>query len=205
MAGNRCRGIDPSLVAFDIDSVIADTMGLFLDIAREEYRIDHICYDDITNYDLTACLDMAPDIIESILKRIQNGGYTSTLKPVPGASEVLSKVSRYHRPILMVTARPYPGPIEAWIHLTLGLDASAVEIIATGSYDAKIEILTDRSVSFFVEDRLETCYTLHGAGIVPIVFKQPWNRAYHPFVEVESWRDIESLLDLEVCPSELRA
>ena len=34
--------IDPASIAFDIDGVVADTMTLFLDIARDEYNIDWI-------------------------------------------------------------------------------------------------------------------------------------------------------------------
>ena len=30
--------IDPAAVAFDIDGVVADTMRLFVDIVREEFR-----------------------------------------------------------------------------------------------------------------------------------------------------------------------
>ena len=41
--------IDPTSVAFDIDGVIADTMALFLDIARKEYRVNGICYEDMTS------------------------------------------------------------------------------------------------------------------------------------------------------------
>jgi uncharacterized HAD superfamily protein len=44
--------IDPTSVAFDIDGVVADTMTLFLDIARQEYNLNSIQYSDITSYKL---------------------------------------------------------------------------------------------------------------------------------------------------------
>ena len=138
--------IDPSNVAFDVDSVIADTMGLFLDIARDIYRIDSIRYEDFTAYDLTQCLDLDESVISAIVDRIQDGRYTSTLEPIIGAPEVLAKVGKKHRPLIFVTARPYPGPINDWLHDTLPLESSAMEIIATGSYEGKIAVLLEGMV-----------------------------------------------------------
>ena len=186
--------IDPATVAFDVDSVIADTMRLFLDIARDHYRINSIRYEDLTSYELTTCLDLDVQVISAIIDRIQNGQYSATLKPIAGAPEVLARVGRNHRPLLFVTARPYPGPINDWLHDTLSMALSDMEIIATGSYEGKIAVLLERGVDCFVEDRLETCYSLKTAGITPILFKQPWNRRPHPFLEVETWRELETLL-----------
>ena len=50
--------IDPSAVAFDIDSVVADTMSLFIDIARDEFNINGIQYSDFTSYFLEECIDV---------------------------------------------------------------------------------------------------------------------------------------------------
>jgi hypothetical protein len=54
--------------------------------------------------------------------------------------------------------------------------------------------LTERNISCFVEDRLETCYPLREAGVTPILFRQPWNRKRHPFTEVGSWQELESMI-----------
>ena len=186
--------IDPRSVAFDIDSVIADTMALFIDIAREEHRIDHLKYEDITAYDLSACLNLSLPVIEAIVNRIQDGGYRAALKPIPGAAEVLAKVGKCHSPLLFVTARPYAGPIRDWVNESLALNPSEVEIVATGSFDDKVDVLTGRKITHFVEDRLETCYALQAGGVTPILFRQPWNRSRHPFTEVGSWQELESLI-----------
>jgi uncharacterized HAD superfamily protein len=81
-----------------------------------------------------------------------------------------------------------------WIDDFLPLHSSDVEIVATGSFDDKVEVLTERNISFFVEDRLETCFSLQAAGVTPILFRQPWNRIEHPFTEVGTWRELESLI-----------
>ena len=187
--------IDPTSVAFDIDGVFADTMKLFLDIAREEYNIDKIRYEDITCYTLEECIDIDAKIIEAIIAGIMEGSHKATLKPIEGATDVLTKIGRYHRPILFVTARPYQRPIYDWIRSVLPLDTDSMEVIATGSFVAKVDVLANKDISYFVEDRLETCFPLQEAGITPVLFRQPWNRKSHPFVEVGTWKELESLIE----------
>jgi 5'(3')-deoxyribonucleotidase len=189
------RMIDPMSLAFDIDGVFADTMTLFLDIAREEFKIYDVSYEDITCYILEECIDMDPDLIETILIRILNGTHRPPLKPIAGATRVLTRLAKIHSPILFVTARPYGEPIYQWIQSMLPLENDSVEVVATGSFDAKIDVLSSRDISYFVEDRLETCYPLFAAGVTPILFKQPWNRKCHPFMEVGTWEELESLIE----------
>jgi 5'(3')-deoxyribonucleotidase len=186
--------IDPSSLAFDIDGVLADTMTLFLDIARKEYKIRDVKYEDITCYILEECVDIDPVLIETILTRIMDGTHKSSLKPMPGARNVLARLGRLHTPILFVTARPYGEPIYEWIQSILPLEPDSIEVVATGSFDAKVDVLSSRHISYFVEDRLETCYPLFEAGVTPIIFKQPWNRKRHPFIEVGTWKELESLI-----------
>lgn len=186
--------IDPASVAFDIDGVVADTMTLFLDIAREEYNIRHIRYEDIRCYMLEDCLDMDKDIIEDILFKLVEETRSTALKPMDGAPDVLAKLSGYCSPVLFVTARHHSDPIREWMNNVLPLDPKAIDVIATGSFDAKIGVLKNRGISHFVEDRLDTCFLLEDSGITPILFRQPWNRQPHPFVEVGNWQELASLI-----------
>ena len=106
--------IDPQQIAFDIDGVLADTMQLFVDILDNVYGIEHITVDQITQYELAACLDVDPRIISAANQSIIDGDYPGRLAPIHGAVEVLKRLSTYG-PIRLVTARPYPGPIQAWV------------------------------------------------------------------------------------------
>jgi uncharacterized HAD superfamily protein len=181
-------------MAFDIDGVIANTMALFLEIVRDEFEIDGIRYEDITCYNLADCLDLDLEIIDSAVTKILNGNHRSTLKPISGAPEVLSRIAVNHGPIVFVTARPYIGPISDWLADVMALKPAACDVVATGSHEAKSEVLLQRNISYFVDDRLETCYSLQEAGIIPILFKQPWNREPHPFAEVGNWGELNALI-----------
>lgn len=188
--------IDPASVAFDIDGVVADTMSLFLDIARQDFNLGGIRYEDITSYNLVDCLDVDPELIDGIVTRILDGKYSATLNPIAGAPEVLSQIGMRYGPLIFITARPYLGTIREWMDQTLHLDPKAIDVIAAGSHEAKVGILKKRNISYFVEDRLQTCFVLQNAGVQPILYKQPWNRQAHPFVEVSSWNELQALMAL---------
>lgn len=186
--------IQPGSVAFDIDGVFADTMRLFLDIAHEEFNINGVRYEDITCYSLMDCINMDPKIIEAVIHKIIDGEYSVPLKPIEGAPEVVGEIASRNSPVLFVTARPHLGPIYNWMRSILPIEMDDVELIPTGAFEKKADILLERSITHFVEDRLETCFALEAVGITPILFKQPWNREKHPFMEVGSWNELASLV-----------
>lgn len=185
--------IDPVEVAFDVDGVVADTMSLFLDIAREEFQIEGIRAEDMTCYTLEKCLDLDPGVIHAILERILNGNYSATLRPIDGSPAVLTRVARHRNPLLFVTARTEAQLIREWLQQLLPLNRESIEVVATGTFDGKAAVLLQHGVRYFVEDRLETCFELKSAGIEPVLFHQPWNRQRHPFIEVRSWKELEAL------------
>jgi len=188
--------IDTASLAFDIDGVFADTMSLFIDIARDEYKINNLHYEDIKCYYIEECTDLKPEIISNIIVRILDGTHRATLKPIEGSARVLRRLGMLER-LLFVTARPYPGLIHDGISETLNLNPASVEVITTGSFEAKADVLLAKKISYFVEDRLETCFALKEKGVTPVLFRQPWNRMEHPFVEVASWNELEALIDFD--------
>ena len=187
--------VTPDNIAFDIDGVVANTMTLFLEIARKDYGINHVQYEDITEYFLEDCLDIDPLIIKTIINRILEGDFDYELRPLEGAVDVLSEIGRVH-PLLFVTARPQHPTIQEWFDKILPLGSSEVEVIATGTFEGKGDVLVSRGIEYFVEDCLEICYMLSERAINPILFSQPWNRSpKHPFREVGSWSELNALLN----------
>ncbi len=187
--------ISPGQIAFDVDGVFANTMGLFLEILRQDFGINHIQYEDITEYYLDKCLDISPEIIDTIINQLLEGDFRDRLKPIDGSRRVLSAIADTG-PLLFVTARPTVSSIRTWICDMLPESAFPIEVVATGALEAKTEVLKERGVRFFVEDSLEVCFMLPEQEITPILFCQPWNRFSHPFLEVSDWSEISDLIDL---------
>jgi hypothetical protein len=138
---------------------------------------------------------MESDVINRIVIELLDGNHGERLRPLKGAAAVLGRLVENHLPVVFVTARPYIGSLGGWFENVLGLKSSAWEAVATGTHEGKTQVLQERGISFFVDDRLETCFRLHNAGILPVLFKQPWNREPHPFVEIGSWLELDALID----------
>jgi hypothetical protein len=195
ISSNKLVSIPLDALAFDIDGVVADIMTTFLDLARERYNCGHhLRYEHITTFHLEECLDLAPDIIQTLIRELIDRPHELTVAPLPQAVPVLTRLAR-ETPLVFVTARDRAAPIRTWLHRTLPqVPPEAIRVVATGQHDTKLQYLLDHRIRYFVEDRLETCLQLAEHGITPILFSQPWNRRPHPFVEVADWPELAGLL-----------
>jgi uncharacterized HAD superfamily protein len=161
--------------------------------ARTQYGLEFE-YEDITEYDFKTVIDIDDRTSEEIIRRILDDPIAMGIRPLSGAVEVLTKLSRLG-PLLFVTARPERESILEWVHLHLpSADKGVVRIEATGTHEEKIPVLLRHRVKYFVEDCLETCRLLEKSAVTPIVFQQPWNQKRHPYLRVGSWREISELI-----------
>lgn len=191
--------IDLRSMAFDIDGVVADTMGSFIRVAKEDFGVTGLKKEDITSYWLETCLPLSDNIIDSVTTRILEDPFGTGLQPNAGAADTLKWIAeRTH--LLFVTARPSGETIRNWLEVLLdGVESSRINVIATGSHDAKLDILMERDISFFVEDHLETCQALSEEGICGIVYDQPWNRHGEACMRMNSWDDLlEHLIEQNI-------
>ncbi len=194
--GTRDRCLIPlDALAFDIDGVVADIMTTFLDLARTRHDCGHhLRYEDLTAFRLEDCLDLEPEIIQSLIRELIDRPHELTVEPLPHAVPVLTRLAR-ETPLLFVTARDRAAPIQTWLTRTLAqVPPESIRVVATGDPDTKLHYLLDHQVQYFVEDRLETCQQLAAHGITPILFAQPWNRRSHSFLEVADWPELAGLL-----------
>jgi hypothetical protein len=182
-------------VAFDIDGVVANTMGLFIDIVREKYNIS-IQYEQITQYDLTQCLDIEFKVVWDTLQQIMEGTHKQPLEPINQAPEILQKLAQKAEKLLFVTARPDFKALMPWFLDTLKLPEERFKIVATGNFKRKVDVLREHNIQYLVDDRMETCRLLDEQGLKPIVFRQPWNRESHPFIEVRTWDELFKLIKI---------
>ncbi len=186
--------IPPRQLAFDIDGVFADTFRVFVETARKDYGV-RIEYEDITEYEFLSVIDMEEDVASEIIGRILSDPIRMGIEPVQGSVEVLSKLAAAG-PVLFVTARPEKAAISAWVRQKLpGADSGSIRVEATATHLQKLPVLLSHGIRYFVEDRLDTCYLIEEASLVPIVFEQPWNRKVHPFCRVKDWSELASLID----------
>jgi hypothetical protein len=181
--------IDPTYLAFDIDGVVADTMAVFVRLARERYGLTELTKDHLRCYDLHECLDVDREVLNDLICLTLDDEHTLQVPAMEGAPEVLTKLAE-HGPLRFVTARIWPESITEWLHRTLhDVPGEGIQVIATGAPEAKRQVLHDLGIRFFLEDRLETCRHLARNGIQPLLYDQPWNRLPEgeEFPRIVSW------------------
>ena len=186
-------GIDPEKIAFDIDGVVADTMEVFIRLAHERYSLMHLSKESISCYNLYNCLGLEKEVLDDLICLTLDDEHTLQIPPVSGAPAVLTELAR-HAPLRFVTARIWPESITEWLYLQLpGVSRDLITVIASGDPEAKLDILNDLGIRYFVEDRIDTCRQLKKAGIQPFLFEQPWNRneAEEGFIRVENWTQLK--------------
>ena len=185
--------IEPRELAFDIDGVVADTMDVFVRLARERFGFAAMTKEDISCYNLYECLGIEKEVLDELICLTLDDEHTMQIPPMPGAREVLTELSRGH-PLRFVTARIWPESITEWLYQTLpGVSPERISVIASGAPELKPVILKELGVHYFVEDRVETCHQLKEAGIQPLLFVQPWNRnePADGFIRVENWAGLK--------------
>lgn len=184
--------IDPSLVAFDFDGVIADTFKLFVRLAQENHGIQ-VDYDSISDYEFIDAVNLPREDTLGLIDDLTYRSHELDLEPIAGALATLKRLSARTNPMI-VTARPVSAPVEIW--LTERLPGMTFRVAATGSPEAKLEALQQTAIKYFIDDRLDTCSLLSRHGFTPLVFEQPWNRSKpHDFKTVSTWSEIDELID----------
>ncbi len=191
---NDTEPIDPCLLAFDIDGVVADTMAVFVTLAHEKYGLTHLSQQDMLSYNLYECLGLEKHIIDDLIRLTLDDRHTMQIPPVPGAPEVLMELAGV-APLLFITARVCSEPITQWLFTVLPrVPREKITVIASGAPETKIEILSGLDIRYFVDDRIETCRRLKEAGIEPFLFDQPWNRndPADGFIRVQNWIQLKT-------------
>ena len=184
--------IKPNKIAFDMDDVVADFITLFLKVLKNDVGID-MAIENITNFSVSNCIDLSKRQINKVVSKTVNNPIELDMQMKLGAKEVILKLLK-RGPVYFVTARKDGKIIKAWIESKLGTSPNII-IVAMNSHNSKAKALLKRGIEYFVDDRLETCYQIHEAGITPILFTQPHNSESNPFKRVGSWKKIDSMID----------
>ncbi len=186
--------IDPCLLAFDIDGVVADTMAVFVRLAHERYGLTHLSQQNMLCYNLYECLGLGKEIIDDLIGLTLDDPHTMQTPPVPGAPEALMELAGV-APLRFITARVRSESITQWLFTVLpGVPRERITVIASGAPETKLDILNELQIRYFVDDRIETCRHLKEAGIEPFLFDQPWNRneSADGFTRVQNWVQLKS-------------
>lgn len=187
--------IHPEQIGFDFDGVIADIGEAFLRLACKDHNYCSLTIDQITSFQVESCTLIPEVIVQTIFTDILLDSLKAELLPIKGALDGLTKLTQQTE-VTIITARRLATPVIDWLDNYLPATVcSKIQVIAMGDHDKKVQYIKDAKLHFFVDDRGETCAQVAEAGLIPLLFRQPWNRSWNDYPAVASWQDIEELIE----------
>ncbi len=179
---------------FDFDGVIADTAEAFIRIACSDYGYCNFSVDDITNFEVENCLPIPAEVVVRIFTEILNDSLAADLLPIDGAVDGITRLAS-NSTFTIITARTLTQPVYDWLDRYFPDNVLAnIRVVATGDHDDKIRHIHARRLSYFIDDRAETCKQLAKENIMPYVYAQPWNINRHNLATLADWTEIMNLL-----------
>jgi uncharacterized HAD superfamily protein len=158
------------VIGLDIDGVIVDCVSVMLPLLSEVCNRT-VRLEDINSFDLKEALDIDEKAENYIWENILGTNLLLAAPPVEGAIDGLSGID--HHEIRIVTARPASTRdlTEEW----LGNKKIRYDNIVFIEKHNKIS--AGAKFDVFVEDYLEEARLFASAGVLTLLFNQPWNQA----------------------------
>lgn len=148
------------IIAFDIDSVLAEIMEPWLDRYNKDYG-DNLTQDKIINWEINVFCK--PECGHHIFDYLTPDLYDIT-KPIPGAIEAVRFAKTRGRVIFVTSAAYSPGRKFAWLQ-------------DHGFFPKEHDYVECRDKSLIKADIMIDDYEINLAGFEQgILFDQPWNR-----------------------------
>ena len=179
------------VIGLDIDGVIVDYATVMLPILSEVCNRP-VTHQDINAWDLTECLDIDDETVEYIWQETLGTDLLLYAPPMTGAIDGLSRINRHE--IWIITSRPVTlqNLTESW----LGERQVKYDNIVFVENGAKMS--AGPRFDVFVEDYLEEACIFANAGVLTLLFNQPWNQS--PSLpencrRVHDWQTIVKIID----------
>lgn len=192
-----------SLIGFDFDAVIARTdLVLCYLLSLQVGRV--VSPESITMYELQDCLpELSDEQVRNCIDQLVSTEHTFNMPPYPGAMDFLKWYGKRNR-IVIITNRPNLEPVDTY--LNHNLDSYTYDKV-----DLYYEIEKGRTakalgIKYFIEDKIQNIVNLANHGIIPIVFKQNWNKDVISqrsnlsdlCIFVDNWNDIYHAIGCEL-------
>lgn len=179
----------PSVIAVDIDNVLADTDDVVRRLIRDLFDV-HSTRDEITTWEYSSSLPITAEQERQVFNTLHRE-YLSSIPDVPGAIAGMSHL-RTLAPIWIITARPEwsRSATEDWL-TSFGFVYDTLLFSASKSNIAVPAI-------FFIDDNPETANQLIAKSKRIFLMDRPWNRDIldsELLTRVSSWSDIQRRAD----------
>ncbi len=165
------------IIGIDIDSVIADSINLFLPYLNKRFNKD-LCLQDIVHYEFEKCYNVTAEEVNEAFKDLTKNREWGTITPIKYANEFLIELSKNFT-VVIVTSRPEKhmrNITEEWLkkHSFVYDDLLFMENEDGDKYMTGKK--NNYEFDFFIEDCLEFALQILNYNIPVIIYDYPWNQ-----------------------------
>lgn len=158
----------------DIDGVLLDTVGMFLEIYNTKHNTA-FKHEDMTNWDLNVCLGEPTKVMWETFKQITTDDRWGAVQLCDPYAPTLLRKLRNSYAVDLVTARTRESIIPVLERLdTLGCEWDSVCVVDYKNYNEKAKYANDYVA--FVDDSPHNYTSITEAGGRVLIYDQPWNR-----------------------------
>lgn len=153
-----------SVIAIDLDNTLNNLQEVVIDVFNEKYGT-HYSLNDMKTYNISECLNKEDAINMKAL--YSKPGIYNTVKPLPGAQNVLQKLKKYGHEVYIVTHSVpsiFAEKVE-WVKYHFGIDEAHI-VAMQHKWHFNCDIM--------IEDNMDNLLGSH--NYERICFDYPWNR-----------------------------
>lgn len=188
------------IIAIDLDDTLADSLTSFIEFHNENYKT-LIKFNDFTAYTLNEIIGLPREEEMKRLEAFDNSKYYDKIKPIKGAVEAISELSKKHK-IIIITSRPekFERKTRNWVEKNFhGIkEIFFIRKVYHETARNKAEICKEIGAKLLIDDNLDNVLDCEKAGIQAILIDYPWNQ-YNPpgklIKRVKSWKEMINVIE----------
>lgn len=178
---------------FDLDEVLCDFSGPYLDVVNEFFGLS-LRIDDLTDYYVDKVLNIDPKDIQPVLDIMGEYEKIVTLPLILDGITTLKKIKKLGCDVYIVTAREtkMKEATEIWLR-NIPHDG-----LYLTNHESKLDTVKKLKLSYFIEDNLKYANPIAEAGIKVFCPRYPWNinKKLHPNISLlNNTSEILGMLD----------
>lgn len=165
-------------IGIDIDSVIADSIELFIPFLNKRFN-KKLTLKDIVHYEFEKCYNVSQEEILEVFKSLTKNNSWADIKPLDYAKEFLEGLSQMAN-IVIVTSRPEKYMRELTVDWLKKYNFKYDALLFMDDSDGD-KYVTGKKNNFifdvFIEDCLEFALKIADYNIPVLIYDYPWNQS----------------------------
>lgn len=190
-------------IYIDLDDVLCDTAGMYIEIVREEFN-KSFKLSDIHSFNLQESFGLNDEENSHMFDRAHSSDFTLSLKPFDNIAPILKEWQRQEYEIAIVTGRHTNACNDSidWLDFH-GIPYDSFTMVDKYSWQdtnhdiaISLDELSGMSFAFAIEDNISMAGHISRSMNTPVLlFDRPWNRSLQTSRVIRrcsSWQEISS-------------